>query len=333
MLSPRRRRSAEAGHAAVGEPASRRRATPSGDQDETQTRLAATKPEGKYVIGMSQRNLGEPARADERRHRGGCHAHLELQVVFMTLRTDRDQQAQVRSSSPRAWTSSSAPKGRAADQASGRVRWRPAIPVIVWTARSNMRTTRASSATCAIGREAASTWPSCSEEGRSSPRARDSTPVGERQWLHGGHRGSIEIVFSADCHGLEPNAQREMNSALALPEIDAVWPTMTRRPTALHGRQADGRGEKTIKFIGIDALPHEGLKYVKWRISRRPPVPDRRQYAIDTAEALSGEAVPQHHPGDQVFTKANAATGGGDHWLCGAAAEGTSPNRAAMAGA
>ena len=62
---------------------------------------------------------------------------------------------------------------------------------------------------------------------------------------------------------LEPNARREMESALArFPKIDLVY---AHNDPGAHGaylaaKQA-GR-EKEMRFVGIDALPHEGVQYV-----------------------------------------------------------------------
>ena len=63
---------------------------------------------------------------------------------------------------------------------------------------------------------------------------------------------------------LEPNARKEMEVALSREkEIDLVY---AHNDPGAHGaylaaKQA-GR-EKEMKFVGIDALPHEGVQYVK----------------------------------------------------------------------
>ena len=74
----------------------------------------------------------------------------------------------------------------------------------------------------------------------------------------------IEIIFEADMKWLEPEARKEMESALArFDKIDFVY---AHNDPGAHGAyvaaKAAGR-EKDIAFIGIDALPHEGVMYVK----------------------------------------------------------------------
>ena len=76
--------------------------------------------------------------------------------------------------------------------------------------------------------------------------------------------GAVEIVHEADIDWKEAKARDEMESALAVhPQIDLVY---GHNDPAAHGAytaaEKAGRQEK-IKFIGIDALPHEGLAYVK----------------------------------------------------------------------
>jgi ribose transport system substrate-binding protein len=93
-----------------------------------------------------------------------------------------------------------------------------------------------------------------------------STPGQDR---HSGFRKGIEganiaIPFEADAQWLEPNGRKEMESALArLPKIDVVY---AHNDPMAHGAylaaKATGR-EKDIQFVGIDALPHEGMMYVK----------------------------------------------------------------------
>ena len=63
---------------------------------------------------------------------------------------------------------------------------------------------------------------------------------------------------------LEPNARKEMESALSrFDDIDIVY---AHNDPGAHGAylaaKAAGR-EKDIQFVGIDALPHEGVMYVK----------------------------------------------------------------------
>jgi ribose transport system substrate-binding protein len=132
-----------------------------------------------------------------------------------------------------------------------------------------------------------------------------------------GIKGSeIEIIFSADCQWLEPNAQREMNSALTrFEQIDAVY--AHNDPSAHGAYQAakqEGKGrEKTIKFIGIDALPHEGVKYVEEGILAATfQYPTGGREAIEMAlKILAGEDVPKNITlGTRKFTPDNVKSGG-----------------------
>ena len=93
-----------------------------------------------------------------------------------------------------------------------------------------------------------------------------STPGQDR---HSGFREGIagsglEVIFEADMKWLEPDARKEMDSALArFDRIDAVY---AHNDPGAHGAylaaQSAGR-EKEMVFVGIDALPHEGIAYVK----------------------------------------------------------------------
>lgn len=135
-----------------------------------------------------------------------------------------------------------------------------------------------------------------------------------------GIKGSqIKIIFSADCKWLEPEAQKEMASALArfpgAKDIDAVY---GHNDPSAHGAwvaaRNEGKGrEKTIKFIGIDALPHEGVRYVKEGILTATfEYPTGGELAIETAlKILKGEKVPKKIAlGTRLFTKENVDKGG-----------------------
>ncbi len=145
-----------------------------------------------------------------------------------------------------------------------------------------------------------------------------STPAKERHdgFMEGIKGSQINIIFSADCQWLEPNAQREMKSALAVhPKIDAVY---GHNDPSAHGAYMaalqEGKGrEKTIKFIGIDGLPTEGRNYVRDGILTATfQYPTGGSEAIDTAlKLLKGEKVDKNVTlGTRIFTKDNAANGG-----------------------
>lgn len=132
-----------------------------------------------------------------------------------------------------------------------------------------------------------------------------------------GVKGSqIKVLASPDCEWLEEKAQAEMNSLLGrFPKIDAVY---GHNDPSAHGAymaaKAEGKGrEKTVKFIGIDALPHEGVKYVQQGILTATfEYPTGGKEAIATAlKVLAGQSVPKKIVlGTRLFDKGNAAKGG-----------------------
>jgi ribose transport system substrate-binding protein len=143
-----------------------------------------------------------------------------------------------------------------------------------------------------------------------------STPGQDR---HSGFREAIagsglEVVFEADMKWLEPDARKEMESALArFPQIDLVY---AHNDPGAHGAylaaRAAGR-EKSLKFVGIDALPQEGVAYVRQGIlSATFQYPTGGAEAIDAAlKILAGEQVPKEITlGSRLFTAENAAQGG-----------------------
>jgi ribose transport system substrate-binding protein len=145
-----------------------------------------------------------------------------------------------------------------------------------------------------------------------------STPAGERHkgFMEGIKGSQIKIIFDADCKWLEPEAQKEMNSALSrFPQIDAVY---GHNDPSAHGAymaaKQEGKGrEKTIRFIGIDALPHEGVKYVEEGIlSATLQYATGGKEAIETAlKILNGETVEKNITlGTRLFTTENVKQGG-----------------------
>jgi ribose transport system substrate-binding protein len=127
----------------------------------------------------------------------------------------------------------------------------------------------------------------------------------------------IKVVFEADMRWLEPNARKEMESALArFDKIDLVY---GHNDPAAHGAylaaKAAGR-EKNIIFVGIDGLPQEGQAYVKQGILQACfEYPNGGKEAIETAiKILNGEKVPKEITLEsRVFTPENIDKGG--EWL------------------
>lgn len=148
-----------------------------------------------------------------------------------------------------------------------------------------------------------------------------SIPEGDRHngFMKGIEGSQIKIVFDADCKWLEPEAQKEMASALArFPGPDDIQAVYGHNDPSAHGAWVAAKNEgkareKTIKFIGIDALPHEGVRYVKEGILAATfQYPTGGDLAIETAlKILNGEEVPKKITlGTRIFTKENADVGG-----------------------
>jgi ribose transport system substrate-binding protein len=143
-----------------------------------------------------------------------------------------------------------------------------------------------------------------------------STPGQDRNaGFREGLKGTgIQVVFEADMKWLEPDARKEMESALArFPQIDLVY---AHNDPGAHGAylaaKAAGR-EKSMVFVGIDALPHEGVAYVKQGLLDATfQYPTGGAEAVDVAlQILRGESVPREITlGSRVFDKENVAQGG-----------------------
>jgi len=281
---------------------------------------------GKWTIGMSQCNLGEPWRKQMNTDiETAAKQHPELSVIFKDAQNKTEQQqAQVREFisqgvdliiiSPKEAVPLTAPVAEAIDAK---------IPVIVLD-----RKIQGDKYTCfiggdnvLIGREAGKHMVKLlGGKGRvvELQGLKTSTPADERHrgFMEGIAGSSIDVIFAADCQWLEPNAQREMNSALTrFDQIDAVY---GHNDPSAHGAytaaQQEGKGrEKTIKFVGIDGLPHEGVQYVKDGIlAATLEYPTGGAAAITTAlEILGGKTVPKNVTlGTRLFTPENVAQGG-----------------------
>jgi ribose transport system substrate-binding protein len=143
-----------------------------------------------------------------------------------------------------------------------------------------------------------------------------STPGQDRNsGFREGIKGSqIEIIFEADMKWLEPDARKEMESALArFDKIDLVY---AHNDPGAHGAylaaQAAGR-EKNIIFVGIDALPQEGQAYVKQGILHASfEYPTGGKEAIELGlDILNGKPVQKEVTlSSRVFTKENIDSAG-----------------------
>lgn len=277
-----------------------------------------------FTVGMSQCNLGEPWRGQMNADvKAAAERHPNLKVVFKDAQNDTlKQRAHVEEFvsarvdliiiSPKEAAPLTEPVARA--MAAG-------IPVIVLDRRL-----LGDQYTCFIGADnrkigrAAGQWVRETLGGRGKvvelKGLMTSTPGQDRhQGFREGIAGSeIEVIFEADMKWLEPDARKEMESALSrFSQIDLVY---AHNDPGAHGAylaaKAAGR-EKAIKFVGIDALPQEGVAYVSQGILNATfQYPTGGAEAIETAlRILRGEKVEKEITlGSRLFTKENVAQGG-----------------------
>jgi len=284
-------------------------------------------PEDPWVIGMSQCNLGEPWRVQmDADVRASAEAHANLRVIFKDAQNNSlTQRAQVEEFveqgvdliiiSPK----EAAPLTRPVAAAYGR-----GIPVIVLDreVQGEAFTTFIGADNVRIGR-AAGEWirEMLGGEGKvvELKGLMTSTPGQDRNrgFLEGlalESNPGLELAFTGEMQWLEPNARREMESALATnPSIDVVY---AHNDPGAHGAwlaaRAAGR-EDEILFVGIDALPHEGQQYVQQGIMDATFLyPTGGGEAIEAALAiLRGDEIPKRIVlGTRLFTPENAAEGG-----------------------
>lgn len=281
----------------------------------------------RWTIGMSQCNLGEPWRVQMNLDiKNAAEEHPEITVIFKDAQNDSlTQRSQIEEFinaavdliivSPKEAAPLTPPVAAAYENG---------IPVIVLDRR-----VLGDKYTCFIGADnkkigkAAGEWivKFLGGKGRvvELKGLMTSTPGQDRHsGFREGIKGSdIEIIFEADMKWLEPEARKEMESALArFDRIDLVY---AHNDPGAHGAylaaRAAGR-EKDIVFVGIDALPHEGQVYVKQGLLGASfEYPTGGREAIQTAlEILRGTAVEKEITlSSRVFTKENIDQGG--EWL------------------
>jgi ribose transport system substrate-binding protein len=276
-----------------------------------------------YTIGMSQCNLGEPWRVQMNADlRAAAAQHPELKVIFNDAQNDTlKQRAQVEEFvsakvdlliiSPKEAQPLTEPVARA---------FEAGIPVIVLD-----RAVLGDKFTCFIGADnkkigrAAGRWIAQKLGGKGKvvelKGLMTSIPGQDR---HTGFREGIagtdiEVIFDADMKWLEPDARQEMESALSrFDHIDLVY---AHNDPGAHGAYlaAKAAGRDDILFVGIDALPQEGVVYVKQGVLAATfRYPTGGAEAIDTAlKILKGETVPKQIVlGTRLFDKSNVDAGG-----------------------
>src|SRR5438105_5104120 len=284
------------------------------------------KAKSSYTIGMSQCNLGEPWRVEMNAQiKAAADKHPNLKMIFKDAQNDtlkqRSHVEELVSAgvdliiiSPKEAQPLTEPVAKAMDAG---------IPVIVLDRRL-----LGEKYSCFIGADnkkighAAGEWIVKKLGGKGKlvelKGLMTSTPGQDR---NRGFRDAIagtgiEVIFEADMKWLEPDARKEMESALSrFTKIDCVY---AHNDPGAHGAylaaQAAGR-QKEMMFVGIDALPHEGVAYVKQGILDATfQYPTGGAEAIDTAlKILHGESVPKQITlGSRVFDKENVAAGGGE---------------------
>lgn len=276
-----------------------------------------------WTIGMSQCNLGEPWRVQMNADlKAAADKHPELTVVFKDAQNDtlkqRSHVEEFVSSgvdliiiSPKEAQPLTEPVAKAIEAD---------IPVIVLDRALNgdKFTMFIGADNVAIGR-AAGKW--IAEHIDADAQIVElkglmtSVPGQDR------HKGFVEglggkgkVVFEADMKWLEPEARKEMDSALArFDDIDVVY---AHNDPGAHGAylaaDAAGRAD-AIQFVGIDALPQEGVAYVTQGILDATfQYPTGGAEAIDAAlKILHGEEVPKSLTlPSRVFTQENVKSGG-----------------------
>lgn len=278
----------------------------------------------RWVIGMSQCNLGEPWRvqmnADIKR---AADEQPEITVIFKDAQNDNLRQRAHLEEFVRAGVDLIivSPKEAAPLTAPVSESYKNGIPVIVLDRR-----VLGEDYTCFIGADnkkigaAAGRWIVKKLGGKGSlvelKGLMTSTPGQDR---HTGFRDAIQgsdinVLFEADMKWLEPNARKEMESALSrFSDIDLVY---AHNDPGAHGAylaaRAAGR-EKQMLFVGIDALPQEGQMYVRQGILAASfEYPTGGKEAIATAlTILRGEKVAKEITlPSRVFTPENIDKGG-----------------------
>lgn len=281
----------------------------------------------RWTIGMSQCNLGEPWRVQMNADiKKAAEAHPELTVIFKDAQNDNLRQGAHVEEFIRAGVDLIiiSPKEAAPLTKPVSAAFKKGIPVIVLDRR-----VLGNEYTCFIGADnkrigkAAGAWIAQLLGGKGKvvelKGLMTSTPGQDRNaGFRDGIKGTgIDIIFEADMKWLEPNARKEMESALArFPVIDLVY---AHNDPGAHGAylaaRAAGR-EKKMVFVGIDALPQEGQMYVKQGLlaaSFEYPTGGREAIA-NALLILSGKTVPREITlRSRVFTKDNLA--GGGEWL------------------
>ncbi len=296
---------------------SEKSAPPSGGEKPTAAK------ERTFTIGMSQCNLGEPWRVQMNEDvKSAATKHANLKVVFKDAQNDTlKQRAHVEEFvsskvdlliiSPKEAQPLTEPVAKAMEAG---------IPVIVLDRAllGDKFTSFIGADNVKIGK-AAGQWIVKKLGGKGNVvelmGLQTSIPGQDRHngFLEGIAGSEIKIIFSADMKWLEPDVRKEMESALArFDKIDLVY---GHNDPGAHGAYlaAKAAGRTGIAFVGIDALPQEGVAYVQQGILDATfQYPTGGAEAIDAAlKILSGGSVPKKIVlGTRLFDRSNVGQGG-----------------------
>lgn len=278
----------------------------------------------KFRIGMCQSNNGEPYRVQMNADiLAAAKEHPELEIIVKDAQNEslkqRDQleefvqdKVDLIMISPKEAVPLTAPVEKA--MAAG-------IPVIVID-----RPITSDNYTCFIGADNKKIGKALGEwlKGKLKPGAQvvelkglmTTPPAQDRHngFLEGMKGSDAKVIFEVDMKFLEPEARKEMDSALArFPHIDAVY---AHNDPGAHGAylaaKAVGR-EKEMIFVGVDALPNEGVKYVEQGILAASfQYPTGGREAVETAlKILKKESFEKKITLDsKFFTPDNVKNGG-----------------------
>ncbi|HVR20237.1 MAG TPA: substrate-binding domain-containing protein [Polyangiaceae bacterium] len=303
-----------------------KRESPPAPSGSTSASTSAKAPR-RYVVGMSQCNLGEPWRVQMNADIARAAAkHPELELRFKDAQNDSlRQRAQVEELAAQGIDllivspKESAPLTKPIADV-----YKRGVPVIVLdrAVEGDEYTTFIGADNQRIGREAGKHARKILGSGKNVVELKGlmtSTPgrdrhAGFREGLALENDAAIRVVFEADMQWLEPNARKEMESALASQKsIDLVY---AHNDPGAHGAwlaaKAAGR-EKQMKFIGIDALPHEGVRYVREGILDATFLyPTGGEEAVELAIGIFAGKKPEKKItlGTRLYTKENVEKGG-----------------------
>ena len=284
-------------------------------------------PEDPFLIGMSQCNLGEPWRVQMNAdvEKAG-KAHKNLKLVFKDAQNDSlrqrthveelvSQGIDLLIISPKEAAPLTQPVAEA---------YKKGIPVIVLdrAVQGEEYTMFIGADNRKIGREAGK-WAVKALGGKGKivelKGLMTSTPgqdrnAGFREGLDLANNKELQVVFEADMAWLEPNARKEMSSALGTQaQIDLVYGHNDPGAHGAYLAAKEASREKSMKFIGIDALPHEGVEYVKQGILDATfAYPTGGAEAIAAAlDLLAGKKLEKKVVlGTRLYTRENVDKGG-----------------------